>query len=152
MPVANVPEPSQVPRDPRAMQHWFTQFRRFVLSINERATDDGSVTAHAALTEAHGSNGAVVGQTTLDAHTGATTGVHGATGAVVGLGDIANTGTRGVVLQGAAVADVAAADAATQTAAYVQADVQSIATAVNETKAQLNAALASLRAAGIITT
>jgi hypothetical protein len=81
----------------------------------------------------------------------AATNAHGATGDLIGAGDLADTGAAGVIVQGAAVADVASADAATQTAGYVQADVQSIATLANETKAQLNALLASLRAGAIDT-
>lgn len=81
----------------------------------------------------------------------AATNAHGATGDLIGSGDLATTGAAGVIAQGAAVADIASADAATQTAGYVQADVQSIATLANETKAQLNALLASLRAGAIDT-
>lgn len=50
----------------------------------------------------------------------------------------------------AAVTDSTAANAANQTAAYVLADVQSIATLANELKTKVNAILAALRAAGII--
>lgn len=50
----------------------------------------------------------------------------------------------------AAVADVAAADAPAQGEAYVQADVQGIAALANANKAQLNALMAALRAAGIL--
>ena len=52
--------------------------------------------------------------------------------------------------QAAAVADIATANAAAQTGAYVQADVQSIATLANDTKAKVNAILAALRAAGLL--
>lgn len=90
------------------------------------------------------------GVTASTAHIAATS-AHGATGALVGVGDVASTGTAGVIVQGAAVADVASADAATQGVTYSQADVQSIATLANETKAQLNALLASLRAGAIDT-
>lgn len=51
---------------------------------------------------------------------------------------------------GAAQADEATADAATQTGAYVQADVQSIATLANALKTAHNALLAKLRAGRII--
>ena len=51
-----------------------------------------------------------------------------------------------------AVVDVATADAPTQTAAYVQADAQDIADLANDNKTQINALLAALRTAGIVTT
>jgi hypothetical protein len=92
------------------------------------------------------------GVATAAAHIADGTGVHGASGQLIGAGNLATTLAAGVVVQGAAVADVASANAATQTAAYVQADVQSIATLAIDNKAQLNALLASLRAAGVIDT
>ena len=49
-----------------------------------------------------------------------------------------------------AVASIATADAGTQTASYVQADVQAIATLANANKAKINAILVALRAAGIV--
>lgn len=66
--------------------------------------------------------------------------IDGATGAWVRFGDRSAAG----------VADVATADAATQTGAYVQADAQSIATLANANKAKINAILAAMRAAGLI--
>lgn len=48
------------------------------------------------------------------------------------------------------VADIATADAATQSGAYVQADVETISVLANASKAKINAVLAALRAAGII--
>lgn len=92
---------------------------------------------------------------------------------VVTLADVASTADPGVVKQTAAQANatastvaVAAANAATQTAGYVQADVQSIATLANELKSDLtalvtdfnalvskyNATLAAARAAGVLDT
>lgn len=50
----------------------------------------------------------------------------------------------------AAVADVASADAPSQTGSYVQADVQAIADLLNEVKAQLNTLLDRQRTHGII--
>jgi hypothetical protein len=50
----------------------------------------------------------------------------------------------------AGVAAVASPDANAQTAAYVQADVQTIATVANETKAKLNAVIAALKAVGLM--
>jgi len=47
--------------------------------------------------------------------------------------------------------DLATADAATQTGAYVQADVQSIATLANAIKAKLNLLLAAVRGIGGVT-
>jgi len=66
--------------------------------------------------------------------------------------------TEAWVLQGpavkpvpaAAVAAVAAADASAQSAAYVQADVQTIATLATENKTKLNAVIAALKAAGLM--
>jgi len=49
-----------------------------------------------------------------------------------------------------AVAAVTAADAATQGSTYAQADVQAIATLANESKIQLNAVIAALKAAGLM--
>lgn len=49
-----------------------------------------------------------------------------------------------------AIADISTANAGTQTASYVQADVQAIATLANANKAKINAILAGLRAAGVI--
>ena len=109
---------------------------------------------------------------TLGTHT-ALTSAHGANGDIVGFGDIATTTDEGLVLMAAASVNastssvsVTSANAATQTAGYVQADVQSIATLANETKGDvnqlvtdLNAAIASindlktkLRAAGVLST
>ncbi len=50
------------------------------------------------------------------------------------------------------IADIATADGANQGAGYVQADVESIATLSNAEKVKINAILAALRSAGIITT
>jgi len=50
----------------------------------------------------------------------------------------------------ATVASVAAADAGVQTEAYVQADIQAIATLANANKATLNAVIAALKAAGLM--
>lgn len=52
--------------------------------------------------------------------------------------------------QAADVAAVSQANAATQTASYVQADVQSIADLANANKVAINAALAALKAAGLM--
>lgn len=49
------------------------------------------------------------------------------------------------------VAAVSAADAGTQTEAYVQADVQAIATLANANKAGINAILSALKTAGLMT-
>lgn len=48
------------------------------------------------------------------------------------------------------VAAIATANAATQTGAYVQADVQTIATLANQTKTTVNAILTALKAAGLM--
>lgn len=48
------------------------------------------------------------------------------------------------------VAAIATANAATQTASYVQADVQSIATLANQTKTTVNAILSALKTAGMM--
>lgn len=58
----------------------------------------------------------------------------------------------GMAGRSAASADVATANAATQTGVYVQADVQSVATLANDTKASLNDLKAKLRAAGVLDT
>lgn len=55
-----------------------------------------------------------------------------------------------ITKHGAHVADVVAANAADQTAAYVEADVDSIATLANGNKVTLNALLAELRKSGVI--
>ena len=167
-------EPGPFPRDERKRDQWFTQLRAHIQSIVDNATDDTALGVHVALTSAHGASGnivgqttldahtnatsahgasgAIVGQTTLDAHTTATTGAHGVSGTPVGTGNTATTGTAGVVLKTAAVTSVATADAPTQTAGYVQADVQDIADLANDNKTQINALLAALRTAGIVTT
>ena len=54
------------------------------------------------------------------------------------------------VVEQAAVADIATADAAAQGDAYAKADVESIRTLSNANKAKINAILAALRAANII--
>lgn len=56
------------------------------------------------------------------------------------------------VVKQPAIVDLATANATLQTAAYVQADVQSIATLTNGNKAKINDILAKLRLANIITT
>ena len=145
-------EPGPFPRDERKRDQWFTQLRTYIESIAANATDDAALAVHEALTSAHGASGSVVGQTTLDAHTTATTGAHGVSGTPVGTGNTATTGTAGVVRKTPAVVDVATADAPTQTAAYVQADAQDIADLANDNKTQINALLAALRTAGIVTT
>lgn len=48
------------------------------------------------------------------------------------------------------VAAISTANAATQTASYVQADVQSIATLANQNKTTTNAILTALKAAGLM--
>lgn len=58
----------------------------------------------------------------------------------------------GMAGRAAASADVATANAATQTVSYVQADVQSVATLANDLKASLNDLKAKLRAAGVLDT
>lgn len=52
--------------------------------------------------------------------------------------------------QAADVAAVSAANAATQTSSYVQADAQSVATLANANKAAINAILVALKAAGLM--
>jgi len=90
---------------------------------------DSKVEAHAALTVTHGSNGDIVGKS-----------------------DVATATDKGVVNMGGVVADVSIADAPTQGATYVQADVQAIATLANANKVAINALIASLRNAGVIAT
>jgi hypothetical protein len=48
------------------------------------------------------------------------------------------------------VADVATADAATQSGSYVQADAQSVADLANDNKAKINEILAALQAANLM--
>lgn len=67
--------------------------------------------------------------------------------------DLATDTQKGVVLKASAVTnanasavDIAGADAAAQTGSYVQADVQSIATLVNELKADVNTLVTDLNA------
>lgn len=57
----------------------------------------GTSSAHAILTTAHGSNGAVVGATDLSGHTGSST-VHGATGAVVGTTNVQTLSGKTLVM------------------------------------------------------
>ena len=70
------------------------------------------------------------------------------------IAEFISAGEVGVNISGAAAAqsdaDCATADAATQTASYVQADVQSIATLANALKTDHNDLLAKLRAARIL--
>lgn len=82
--------------------------------------------------------------TTVDGHIAATS-AHSASGDIIGRDDLATTIQRGPVFAAAAVSDalpsgvsVSSPDAAAQTAAYVQADVQSIATLANEMKGDVN--------------
>ena len=109
---------------------------------------------------------------TLGTHT-ALEAAHGSNGTIIGANDTATTSTRGLMLVAAASANagttsvsVTSADATAASPAYVQAQVQSVVTLANETKADvnqlatdLNTAIASLndlkaklRTAGIIAT
>lgn len=83
----------------------------------------------------------VDGVATSASHIAATSGVHGATGANVGVGDTASTGTAGVVLQAAALADLNQ----TISGSYSQSEVQDISDKVD-------ALLATLRTAGTLAT
>lgn len=65
--------------------------------------------------------------------------------ATADLGDLAELDAA------APVADVESADAPAAASEYTQADIQDIVDVANECKTQLNALLASLRAAGILT-
>ncbi len=65
-------------------------------------------------------------------------------------GDKGDQGEEGPVPEATVVAAVASPAAGTQGAGYVQADVQRIATLADENKAQLNAVIAALKAAGLM--
>lgn len=151
--------------DPRFLQQWSEQLRGSTDELDIEVTEAKS-TATTATSKAD------TAQADIDAHE-ALTSAHGATGGVVGDEDFATTTEYGVVKQAGAVTDsssssvsVTSPDAATQTASYVQADVQSIATLANELKAdvnqlktdlnaavtQLNALLAALRTSGSLET
>lgn len=80
-------------------------------------------------------------QSQVDSHTSDSTDVHGCTGAVVGVGDTMTTGTAGVAVMVASVADLNQ----TISASYTQSEVQALSDKVDEL-------LAAMRTAGHLNT
>ncbi|TXH43641.1 MAG: hypothetical protein E6Q97_33815 [Desulfurellales bacterium] len=90
--------------------------------------------------------------TTLATHT-ALTDAHGSNGTIVGANDLATTGTAGLVKKSTASTDasssavsVTSADVAAAGAAYSQAHTNTIVTLANETKADVNTLVTDVNA------